>query len=158
MSSREPFRATSKIDLRTIRWGKILYSKMLGTPQCSQIENPEVGRESGPEDSTLGLEPFPEKRTSLIDRVIKSESMEKKDNTMKLLRLIWGHIAKKPKKEIDHILRGPRDVVMQNNKEPVSLGKKDQRTRVVYFLLLQNLAIVNLLLSSSGYTRISYGK
>ncbi|KAJ0550891.1 putative ankyrin repeat-containing domain, PGG domain, ankyrin repeat-containing domain superfamily [Helianthus annuus] len=95
---------------RTIRWGKILYSKMLSTPQRSQIENPEVGRESGLEDSSLGLEPFPEKRTSMIDRIIKSESMEKKDNAMKLLRLIWGYIAKKPKKEIDNILRGPRDV------------------------------------------------
>ncbi|KAM0068857.1 putative PGG domain-containing protein [Helianthus debilis subsp. tardiflorus] len=56
--------------------------------------------------------------------------MEKKDNAMKLLRLIWGYIAKKPKKEIDDILRGPRDVVMQDDKEPVSLEKKEQRTRL----------------------------
>ncbi|KAJ0909284.1 hypothetical protein HanRHA438_Chr07g0319881 [Helianthus annuus] len=45
---------------RTIRWCKILYSKMLSTPQRSQIENPEVGKESGLEDSSLGPEPFPE--------------------------------------------------------------------------------------------------
>ncbi|KAM0068860.1 putative PGG domain-containing protein [Helianthus debilis subsp. tardiflorus] len=117
---------------RTIRWGKILYSKMLSTPQRSQIENPEVGRESRLEDSSLGLEPFPKKRTSIIDRIIKSESMEKKDNAMKLLRLIWGYIAKKPKKEIDDILRGSRDVVTQDDKEPVSLEKKEQRTRLLY--------------------------
>ncbi|KAM0068859.1 putative PGG domain-containing protein [Helianthus debilis subsp. tardiflorus] len=58
--------------------------------------------------------------------------MEQKDNAMKLLRLIWGYIAKKPKKEIDDILCGPRDVVMQDDKEPVSLEKKEQRTRLLY--------------------------
>ncbi|KAJ0564323.1 hypothetical protein HanRHA438_Chr07g0319891 [Helianthus annuus] len=56
--------------------------------------------------------------------------MEKKDNAMKLLRLIWGYIAKKPKKEIDDILRGPRDVVMQDDKEPVSLEKRSNLIRL----------------------------
>ncbi|KAJ0558340.1 putative ankyrin repeat-containing domain superfamily [Helianthus annuus] len=77
---------------RTIRWGKILYSKMLSTPQRSQIENPEVGRESGLEDSSLGLEPFPEKRTSMIDRIIKSE-FGNREFVVELIRLypdlIW---------------------------------------------------------------------
>ncbi|KAJ0551210.1 putative PGG domain, ankyrin repeat-containing domain superfamily [Helianthus annuus] len=77
---------------RTIRWGKILYSKMLSTPQRSQIENPEVGRESGLEDSSLGLEPFPEKRTSMIDIIIKSE-FGNREFVVELIRLypdlIW---------------------------------------------------------------------
>ncbi|KAJ0771834.1 putative ankyrin repeat-containing domain-containing protein [Helianthus annuus] len=70
---------------RTIRWGKNLYSEMLSTPQRSQIENPEVGGESGLEDSSLGLEPFPEKRTSMIDRIIKSEF----GNREFVVELIW---------------------------------------------------------------------
>ncbi|KAJ0771628.1 putative PGG domain, ankyrin repeat-containing domain superfamily [Helianthus annuus] len=58
--------------------------------------------------------------------------MKKKDNAMKLLRLIWGYIAKKPKKEIDDILCGPRDVVMQDDKEPVSLEKATYSSRLLF--------------------------
>ncbi|KAI3798808.1 hypothetical protein L1987_34087 [Smallanthus sonchifolius] len=41
---------------------------------------------------------------------LKGGSHKKKDNALQLLRIIWGNIAKKSKKDIDDIIRGPADV------------------------------------------------
>ncbi|KAI3794191.1 hypothetical protein L1987_36820 [Smallanthus sonchifolius] len=103
---------------RTINWGKHIYSKVVITHQPSQNEHPEDGSGSGPTDPPQRLEPFPEMKYNIIKRTIKSVSgfialkcgsHEKEDYALELLRLIWGDIAKKSKKEIDDIIRGPAD-------------------------------------------------
>ncbi|KAI3676394.1 hypothetical protein L1987_86000 [Smallanthus sonchifolius] len=101
------------IILRTINWGKDLYSKMLNTHHQSQNEHQEVGRIIA--DLSRGPEPFPEASFSNIGRIIKSVSSfiglkghEKQDNALQLLRIIWENIVKKSKTEIDDIIRGHR--------------------------------------------------
>ncbi|KAK9062041.1 hypothetical protein SSX86_019225 [Deinandra increscens subsp. villosa] len=101
----------------TISWGKHLYSKMLVTHQPSKNELLEVGSSSsGPVDL---CQPFPEAKSNIIRRTIKSVSSfmglewgsrEKEDNALQLLRIIWGNIAKKSKKDIDDIIRGSADI------------------------------------------------
>ncbi|KAM0064904.1 putative ankyrin repeat-containing domain superfamily [Helianthus debilis subsp. tardiflorus] len=63
-------------------------------------------------------EAFSEKKSNFIKRIINSgmvgESHEKEDYALKLLQIIWGDIAKKSKKEIDDILRGPVDTNQDN--------------------------------------------
>ncbi|KAJ0502208.1 putative ankyrin repeat-containing domain, PGG domain, ankyrin repeat-containing domain superfamily [Helianthus annuus] len=68
-------------------------------------------------------EAFSEKKSNFIKRIInsvcaficlKGESHEKEDYALKLLQIIWGDIAKKSKKEIDDILRGPVDTNQDN--------------------------------------------
>ncbi|KAI3794304.1 hypothetical protein L1987_36933 [Smallanthus sonchifolius] len=104
--------------LRTIDWGKHLYSKMLITHKPPEKKS-EVGNRSGHVVSSQRREPFPEPKSNIMKRTIKSVfafiglnggSHEKKDNALQLLRIIWGNIAKKSKKYIDDIIRGPADV------------------------------------------------
>ncbi|KAD7479087.1 hypothetical protein E3N88_02223 [Mikania micrantha] len=110
---------------RTINWGKILYYKMHVTHQPSKHTDPGVGCRSG--------EPFPEIKSNIIRRTYKSVSAfiggshEKEDNALQLLRIIWGNIAKKSRKEIDDIIRGPADV-KQDDKP--TIGIVDQTLKV----------------------------
>ncbi|KAK9062038.1 hypothetical protein SSX86_019222 [Deinandra increscens subsp. villosa] len=125
------------IILSTISWGKHLYSKMFITHQPSKNELLEVGSSSsGPVDLSRTREPFPETKSNIITKTIKSVSSlfgleggshEKEDNALQLLRIIWGNIAKKSKKDIDDILRGPVDV-KQDDKPPS--GFVDQTHRL----------------------------
>ncbi|KAI7738359.1 hypothetical protein M8C21_008422 [Ambrosia artemisiifolia] len=85
---------------RTINWGKDLYSKML-------IANPEVDQELSGTPT-----PFPEVKSDIIKRIIKP-APEKK-NALPLLKFIWEDIAKRPKNEIDKILRGSPDSIRQD--------------------------------------------
>ncbi|KAK1410504.1 hypothetical protein QVD17_37041 [Tagetes erecta] len=92
---------------RTVNWGKGFCSKMFITHQPSQNEFREVGSNKN--------EPFPEIKTNIFKSVsafigLKGGSHEKEDHAMQLLRIIWGNIAKKSKKEIDDIIRGPVEV------------------------------------------------
>ncbi|XP_071719176.1 uncharacterized protein [Rutidosis leptorrhynchoides] len=59
---------------------------------------------------------------------LKKGAPEKEDLALLLLRTIWQAIAKKPKKEIDNILRGPPDPIKEQNKS--ALGWFDQATRL----------------------------
>ncbi|KAJ0703580.1 putative ankyrin repeat-containing domain, PGG domain, ankyrin repeat-containing domain superfamily [Helianthus annuus] len=92
----EAFRET-KINIisRTINWSKDLYSKMFIAQQPSQNENP-----------------FPETKFNIIKRIIKP--VPEKKNALPLLKFIWEDIAKKPKTQIDKILRGPPDLIRQD--------------------------------------------
>ncbi|XP_035838671.1 uncharacterized protein LOC110907179 [Helianthus annuus] len=97
-----------KIDFisRTINWGKYHCSKMIITHQPSQ--NKYI-------DSSRKHEPFPESKYNIFKSVsafigVKGGSREKEDYAMQLLRIIWGNIAKKSKKDIDDIIRGPADL------------------------------------------------
>ncbi|KAI3794311.1 hypothetical protein L1987_36940 [Smallanthus sonchifolius] len=98
---------------RTIGWGKRFYSKMLTRHQPSQNEHPEVGSENGPTESLRTEPPFPERKSNIIKRIIKSAP--EKGNAFPLLRFIWEDVAQKPKLEIDEILRGPPDLIMQDS-------------------------------------------
>nr|XP_043617636.1 uncharacterized protein LOC122589408 isoform X1 [Erigeron canadensis] len=49
---------------------------------------------------------------------------EKDSEALQLLRIIWGNIAKKPKKEIDDIIRGPPDGPKKEDRLPY--GREDQ--------------------------------
>ncbi|KAK9067450.1 hypothetical protein SSX86_014779 [Deinandra increscens subsp. villosa] len=57
-------------------------------------------------------------------RCIKLESPKKDNDALQLLRCIWKNIAKKPKKEIDEIIRGPSSTVKKDDKLPVN--KEDE--------------------------------
>ncbi|KAK1410503.1 hypothetical protein QVD17_37040 [Tagetes erecta] len=90
---------------RTINWGKDLCCKLLITLQPCPNEHPEHGR-------NISV-PFLETKSNIIKSAfigLKGGSHEKKDYAMQLLRIIWGNIAKRSKKEIDDIIRGPVDV------------------------------------------------
>ncbi|KAI3796432.1 hypothetical protein L1987_39103 [Smallanthus sonchifolius] len=91
-------------------------------------------------------------------------SNENESNALLLLRLIWGDIAKKCKKDIDDILRGPKDSIEQDD-ETVSgraiqaiqlkkliyehLGKMDEETKDIIkptmFLVDQALQLQNVI-------------
>ncbi|XP_076889514.1 uncharacterized protein LOC143540297 [Bidens hawaiensis] len=80
-------------------------------------------------------EAFPETEFTIISRTIRwgrdlySMMPKKEDNALQLLRIIWGNIAKKSKKEIDDIIRGPADV-KQDDKGLPSTGKEDQSSQL----------------------------
>lgn len=50
----------------------------------------------------------------------KKGAPEKESEALQLLRIIWIDIMKKPKTEIDTIIRGPPDLVKQDNKSIVT--------------------------------------
>ncbi|KAI3794310.1 hypothetical protein L1987_36939 [Smallanthus sonchifolius] len=111
---------------RTINWGKDLYSKMFITYHRSQNEYLDVGSRSELADLSRRREPFPKTKSNIIRRTMESVSAfiglkwgshEKEDNALQLLRIIWGNIAKKSKRDIDDIIRGPVDV-KQDDKLP----------------------------------------
>lgn len=54
----------------------------------------------------------------------KAGAPEKESDALQLLRIIWKNIAKKPKKEIDDIIRGPVDPVKKDDRLPYN--KEDQ--------------------------------
>ncbi|KAJ9557460.1 hypothetical protein OSB04_012074 [Centaurea solstitialis] len=60
---------------------------------------------------------------------IKMGAPEKKNEALKLLRIIWANIAKKPKNVIDDIIRGPPDSSKQHEK-PAS-QKEDQTVQLL---------------------------
>ncbi|KAI3725823.1 hypothetical protein L1987_65618 [Smallanthus sonchifolius] len=80
---------------------------------------------------------FPETTTNIFKKFINlafrrgsKPGMMKKDNgALQLLRLIWENIAKKPKKEIDDIIRGPPDTIKKDEKLPYN--KKDQKLHLL---------------------------
>uniref|UniRef100_A0A251V3Y6 Putative ankyrin repeat-containing domain, PGG domain protein n=1 Tax=Helianthus annuus TaxID=4232 RepID=A0A251V3Y6_HELAN len=66
---------------------------------------------------------FDETNSNIITRTIKTVftfigskvgAQEKENQALLLLRIIWEDVAKKPKKEIDTILRGPVDSIKQD--------------------------------------------
>ncbi|KAJ0807601.1 putative ankyrin repeat-containing domain, PGG domain, ankyrin repeat-containing domain superfamily [Helianthus annuus] len=68
-------------------------------------------------------------KPNVVLRVIKSFFVafhvkigpgEKESEALQLLRIIWGIVAKMPKKDIDDILRGPRVQVQNKNKDKES--------------------------------------
>ncbi|KAM0064911.1 putative ankyrin repeat-containing domain-containing protein [Helianthus debilis subsp. tardiflorus] len=108
-----------KIIPATINWCKHLYSKIL-TSHDQPSQNKDVGSRTRPIETS---EPFPETKSNFIKRTIKSVSLciglkggylEKEDYALELLRIIWGDIAKKSKKDIDDALRGPPDKIQAN--------------------------------------------
>nr|KAJ0189082.1 hypothetical protein LSAT_V11C800430900 [Lactuca sativa] len=54
---------------------------------------------------------------------------EKENEALQLLRIIWKDIAKKPKNQIDDIIRGPPDPIKQDDK--LHLGKEDQALQLL---------------------------
>nr|XP_043615792.1 uncharacterized protein LOC122587691 [Erigeron canadensis] len=64
---------------------------------------------------------------------------EKDTEAMQLLRIIWENIAKKPKKEIDEIIRGPADESKKEDRLPY--GKEDQNLHLLK-LISDNVAKV----------------
>ncbi|KAL8251468.1 hypothetical protein R6Q59_035161 [Mikania micrantha] len=64
-------------------------------------------------------------RTSLI----RSGSLKKDNDALQLLRLIWENIAKKAKKDIDDIIRGPPDTAKKDERLPYN--KKDQKLHLL---------------------------
>ncbi|KAM0041955.1 hypothetical protein Hdeb2414_s0011g00372441 [Helianthus debilis subsp. tardiflorus] len=51
---------------------------------------------------------------------VKIGPREKESEALQLLRIVWGIVAKMPKKDIDDILRGPRVQVQNKNKDKES--------------------------------------
>ncbi|KAK1432566.1 hypothetical protein QVD17_09463 [Tagetes erecta] len=69
----------------------------------------------------------------------KPDPPKNEGEALDLLRIIWGNIAKNPKKEIDEMLRGPEDRVQNYNRLPYS--KEDQS---IHLLKQINDNMVNL--------------
>ena len=62
--------------------------------------------------------------------VCPKEGHPKKDTeALELLRIIWKDIAKKPKKEIDDMIRGPADEIKKDDRLPY--GKEDQHLHLL---------------------------
>ncbi|GJU85364.1 ankyrin repeat-containing domain, PGG domain protein [Tanacetum coccineum] len=62
--------------------------------------------------------------------VCPKEGHPKKDTeALELLRIIWKDIAKKPKKEIDDMIRGPADKIKKDDRLPY--GKEDQHQHLL---------------------------
>ncbi|KAL8231733.1 hypothetical protein R6Q57_001511 [Mikania cordata] len=61
--------------------------------------------------------------------VSKSKSLRKDNDALQLLRLIWENIAKKAKKDIDDIIRGPPDTAKKDERLPYN--KKDQKLHLL---------------------------
>ncbi|KAD4586504.1 hypothetical protein E3N88_24105 [Mikania micrantha] len=59
----------------------------------------------------------------------KSGSLKKDNDALQLLRLIWENIAKKTKKDIDDIIRGPPDTAKKDERLPYN--KKDQKLHLL---------------------------
>ncbi|MFS8010303.1 putative ankyrin repeat-containing domain, PGG domain, ankyrin repeat-containing domain superfamily [Helianthus anomalus] len=96
-----------------------------GNGSAPDDNHPEAGNGSAPEDLTQNPEASLERKSNSTWRTIKSVyaciglkvgAPQKESNALLLLRFIWGNIAKKPKNEIGEILRGPADLIMQDNK------------------------------------------
>ncbi|XP_076888700.1 uncharacterized protein LOC143539204 [Bidens hawaiensis] len=64
--------------------------------------------------------------------------MLKKDTeALQLLRIVWENIAKKPKKEIDDIIRGPLDPIKKDDRLPYN---KEDQTLHLLKLISENIA------------------
>ncbi|CAH1432907.1 unnamed protein product [Lactuca virosa] len=81
---------------------------------------------------------FIETKTNVIWRKINScfasiglkvGGPEKENEALQLLRIVWKDIAKKPKNQIDDIIRGPPDPIKQDDK--LHLGKEDQALQLL---------------------------
>ncbi|KAD3068355.1 hypothetical protein E3N88_36235 [Mikania micrantha] len=135
----EAFVETKSIIMKTIRLSKLLYSSMFITHQPPENKHPEPDEGSAPTDMAQNPTISPETKSDIIRRTIKSVFTfisskvgvyEKENQALSLLRIIWEDIAKKPRNEIDRILRGPLDSFKQ---EKLASG------RVVRVLQLQQL-------------------
>ncbi|KAK1432573.1 hypothetical protein QVD17_09470 [Tagetes erecta] len=75
----------------------------------------------------------PNKFMKFIDRAFaygSKSGLSRNDNeALKLLRIIWENIAKKPKKEIDDIIRGPPDTIRKDDRLPYD--KEDQQLHLL---------------------------
>ncbi|KAI3725825.1 hypothetical protein L1987_65621 [Smallanthus sonchifolius] len=70
--------------------------------------------------------------------VLCSKPAPRKDNeALQLLRLIWKNIAKKPKKEIDDIIRGSPETIKKDERLPYN--KEDQKLHLLK-LISENIA------------------
>ncbi|XP_071731198.1 uncharacterized protein [Rutidosis leptorrhynchoides] len=88
---------------------------------------------------------FYETSSNLFKRTIKWVSTlglkagppNKETDALLLLRIIWKNIAKKSKKEIDDIIRGPPDAIKKDDRLPY--GKEDQTLHLLK-LISENVA------------------
>ncbi|GKC75264.1 ankyrin repeat-containing domain, PGG domain protein, partial [Tanacetum coccineum] len=103
---------------RTIKLRDYLYNSMFATHQPSENNQPKARKELVRRDSVfVRLEAPPTKKSNIIIRTINSVSEffvgspEKETEALQLLRIVWEDIVKLSKKEIDNILRGPKDSI-----------------------------------------------
>nr|XP_043622722.1 uncharacterized protein LOC122594311 [Erigeron canadensis]XP_043622723.1 uncharacterized protein LOC122594311 [Erigeron canadensis] len=124
---------------RTINSGKNLYSLMFVMHQLSGNKRPKPGNGGAPEDLDGMAKVSNETKAIVTGKTNKSvyavgvggskvKAPACESIALQLLRMIWKDIAKKPKNEIDRILRGPADVNKQDKSAP---------GRAVQFMQLQ---------------------
>ncbi|KAK9062073.1 hypothetical protein SSX86_019258 [Deinandra increscens subsp. villosa] len=138
----EAFReAKSNIIGKTMKLSKYLYSLMFITHQPYDNKHPEASNGIAPKDLTSKPEKSPETKSNIIGRTIKLVFEfigskvgvhEKENKALPLLRIIWEDIAKKPKAEIDKILRGPPDSIKQEKSASGRVVRAIQLQKLIY--------------------------
>ncbi|KAK9055508.1 hypothetical protein SSX86_026591 [Deinandra increscens subsp. villosa] len=130
----------SNIIGKTIKLSKRLYSLMFFTHQASENKHPEPHNGSAPKDLAKIPEASHETKSNIIRRTVDSVftfigskvgAHEKENQALPLLRIIWNDIAKKHKKKIDTILRGPLDSVKQDKSASGRMVQAIQLTKLI---------------------------
>ncbi|XP_076931865.1 uncharacterized protein LOC143597165 [Bidens hawaiensis] len=137
-----PETKSSIIEKTVFKMSKDLFSWMFIAHQPSENKHPEPAKGSADEELDQKPEAPPEAKSNVIGRSIrtiksvfafigiKARVLKKENKALPLLKVIWDDIAKKHKKEIDRILRGPQDPIEQD---------KSASGRVVQAIQLQKL-------------------
>ncbi|KAK1410507.1 hypothetical protein QVD17_37044 [Tagetes erecta] len=145
----------SSIIEKPIKLIKGLYSRMFTTHQQPENNNPEPDNASVDENLDQNPEASHEARSNVIGRCIKSvyafigAKVKKENKALSLLKIIWEDVAKKNKKEIDKILRGPQDPPKQD---------KSASGRVIQAIQLQKLINEHLRKMEEETTQIINGQ
>ncbi|KAM0022157.1 putative ankyrin repeat-containing domain, PGG domain, ankyrin repeat-containing domain superfamily [Helianthus debilis subsp. tardiflorus] len=122
---------------------------------------PELGRGSALRVLARKPEAFRETKSTIKSAFsfigLKVGVPEKESTALTLLRFIWKDIAKKPKKEIDEILRGPPDSIERDNKTVSGLAIQAMQLRKLIYEHLSKMEeeSKNILTRSSDSTNQS---